>query len=209
MRKKEKKMEFDKSRVYTALNADELRAGDKVFVAHNMRLLKWDVESNHNPEILEFIRDEDKSDRFAIRSRCSGENIMYPLAYLVERKENCTNCGKYEECGYMQATSRFASLNRCDDYKPKTEQKAEKHFRPFKDTDELIKVWLEKRMITYPDLTLPHIWVRLKVNFCKQKGQVITKFDDSYVSVNGDCKTMQALFNDYEFLDGSVCGVEE
>ena len=33
-------MKFDKSRVYTALNADELKVGSKVIVADSVRALK-------------------------------------------------------------------------------------------------------------------------------------------------------------------------
>ena len=242
-------MTFEKDRVFTALNADELKQGDKVIGGNTLADLKYKV----GIETLDTILDEGETYRFTTKE---GEKWLMVL--LVERKENCTNC-KYSnphknllycEDDNIPIYVGGEKLSVCDKYASKTEQKAEKnlcdtckdtypgcpafvrdvkfgngkgndnvveckyydkkkHYRPFKDTDELIKVWLEKRMITYPDLTLPHIWVRLKVNFCKQKGQVITKFDDSYVSVNGDCKTMQALFNDYEFLDGSVCGVEE
>lgn len=70
-------MEFDKSRVYTALNADELKAGSEVFLADNMQELKGMVEDGDSPRVLEAIRSEDSMYRFATRTSA------YCLAYLV------------------------------------------------------------------------------------------------------------------------------
>ena len=39
-------MEFDKNKVYTALNADELKVGSKVIVANYLESLKAQVEAN-------------------------------------------------------------------------------------------------------------------------------------------------------------------
>ena len=39
-------MEFDRSRVYTALNADEVKPGSKVFVADSLAALKLKVKEN-------------------------------------------------------------------------------------------------------------------------------------------------------------------
>lgn len=37
-------MKFDKSKLYTAVNADELKVGSKVFVADNLEELRTEVE---------------------------------------------------------------------------------------------------------------------------------------------------------------------
>ena len=202
-------MEFDKSRVYTALNADELKPGDKVIVADDLSTLKEKVKKGEDIETIREIYSEDCQERFDVE-------IRYTLAYLVERKKNCTNCS--HSC---------KSINSCLRYEPKTEQKAEtpelislgngqyaerKHCRPFKNTDELIKVWDAKigtpKWGTDGDLTMPHIWVRRKE--ANSKGQLITEFgDELHVSMGKEGYNMFDLFLLFTFLDGSVCGVEE
>ena len=259
-------MEFQRERVYTPLNADELRAGDKVIVDYDIAHLKEQVRCGDSFPCHEIkrINAEDITCRFYV-----GDGNDYPLAYLVERKENCTNCGSHEVCGYVQNVSKFACFNRCENWKPnlnvrvdnrvdvieysepktkpkaseicinceyystgycnkhdkptmyynvcpyfllynpKTEQKAEPHYRPFKDTDELIKVFCEKTPKIYDKddekLFMPYIWVKDKESGDIElismfgRGEVFTR---EYTDLND-------LFDDYTFLDGSVCGVEE
>ena len=69
-------MEFDKSRVYTALNADELKVGSKVLLADDLRELKRLVENDVIPDTLEFVRAETYQFRFL-----SGTD--FALAYLI------------------------------------------------------------------------------------------------------------------------------
>lgn len=74
-------MEFDKSKVYTAVNADELKIGCRVFVADNLGKLKQLVSDNTETEILSKIQDESRAHRFVV---VQGEYILsYALAYLV------------------------------------------------------------------------------------------------------------------------------
>ena len=263
----ESKMEFQRERVYTALNADELKQGDKVIVARSLSLLKTAIENTEKHiKTLEKINNEEFAFRFVVN------NTTFPLAYLVERKENCTNCGKTECSAHSEhddfkvavcsnwipkaepktepkaekkcETCRFVNCgfkdfnhdNNCDRWEAEKKcgdctadeicvegkkiykdascpyHRAEPHYRPFKDTDELIKVWGEKIGSTDywgkgADLTMPLIWVRRKE--ANTKGQLITNFGDSCVVVSGVLEGMQTLFTDFTFLDGSVCGVEE
>lgn len=74
-------MEFDKSKVYTAINADELKIGSKVILADALEELKVNVECNRNNFILKDIRPENASARFY-----DGVYAWY-LAYLVEEPE--------------------------------------------------------------------------------------------------------------------------
>ena len=204
-------MQFDKSRAYTSLNADELRAGDKVIVGDTLAELKDRVSRDFKGEIITGILDEERCVRFEI-----GDN-NYTLAYLIERKENCTNCdmGEMDEDDWIGCSpdkigkEDVAKTWCCDNWKPKTKQKAESHYRPFKNTDELIKVWLEKGgKWQKRELTMPYIWVKRK-NFPKDRGTLITSLDDDIVYVGICQRTMDELFDDYTFLDGSPCGVEE
>lgn len=224
-------MEFQRERVYTALNADELKAGDKVIGAKQLGNLKYQVsQKDYYAWTIKEIKEDTYSDRFV-----TG-NGAFPLVYLIERADNCTNCGEGRwdaehkkilcdpvNCGNGNVIFRNHEIEVCEYYKPITKQKAEipelislgngqyverKHYRPFRNTDELIKAWIAKRMVTYPDLCLPHIWVRRKET--NSKGQLITEFSDElHVSMGKEGYNMIDLFLLFTFLDGSVCGVEE
>ena len=75
-------MEFDKSRVYTALNADELKIGSKVILGNTLTELKEAVEVEKEEAIqnLAIIHGEDIMLRFTGDKYHSG----YTLAYLIE-----------------------------------------------------------------------------------------------------------------------------
>ena len=74
-------MDFDKSKVYTALNADELKTGSKVIVADTLGELKNCVTREVNIQKLKEIREDFWEYRFAT----CDEN--YALAYLLETPE--------------------------------------------------------------------------------------------------------------------------
>lgn len=228
-------MEFQRERVYTALNADELRAGDKVIAACAISTLKRQIETDSKYiKVREIYRiADDKTDhRFRFKD---GGQPSAPFAYLVERKENCTNCHyaylKDEgiECALNDEPKptllyEDAKLNRCRAWgkraKPKTDtpelislgngQYVErKHYRPFRDTDELIKVWGEKIKAfcdEIPPIVMPLIWVQDKESGARL---LITIYKKSWFSTETKCGSMEAIFNWYTFLDGSPCGVEE
>ncbi|MBO7123220.1 MAG: hypothetical protein J6V90_08080 [Treponema sp.] len=71
-------MEFDKSRVYTAANADELKERSTVIVADSLFSLKLKVEKGAYFSKLERVLSENEEYRFQV---ASGEWL---LAYLVE-----------------------------------------------------------------------------------------------------------------------------
>lgn len=72
-------MEFDKSRVYTAVNADELKIGSKCMFACNVFTLKDHVRNDYPAEILINVYSETTVERFK-----SDSDELYPLAYLIE-----------------------------------------------------------------------------------------------------------------------------
>ena len=74
-------MTFDKSRVYTALNADELKVGSKVYVSDSMYYLKKCVEDNLESCILTEVLLEKEAKRFCINDMI---NEQWQLAYLIE-----------------------------------------------------------------------------------------------------------------------------
>ena len=74
-------MEFDKSRVYTALNADELQIGSRCFFSDTVRGLRRKVEEESDANRVEtFYRLHNKGgdDLFV------GNNYAYCYAYLIE-----------------------------------------------------------------------------------------------------------------------------
>lgn len=78
-------MEYDKRKVYTALNADELKGGVKVIVADTLERLKSRVRENDVSKLsgrLLSVWPEDYEYRFQFED----EN-KYALAYLVEEPE--------------------------------------------------------------------------------------------------------------------------
>lgn len=77
-------MEFDKSRVYTALNADELKPGSKIIVANYLESLKAQVEANSYPSYvveLSQIMGTSSTNRFKV------DNKTFNLAYLISKSE--------------------------------------------------------------------------------------------------------------------------
>ena len=74
-------MEFDNSKVYTALDADNLKVGSIVIVAHDLAHLRVFVHDDVTC-ILEKILDEENTCRFI-----ANEGEVYSLAYLVSEPE--------------------------------------------------------------------------------------------------------------------------
>ena len=70
-------MEFQKERVFTALNADELKPGSKVIVADTIDELKQYVEDDCDTSIVTNIMPEFYAERF------NSNNKNYNLAYLI------------------------------------------------------------------------------------------------------------------------------
>ena len=78
-------MEFDINRVYTAVNADEVKVGSKVVCANTIKDLKQKVEENDITEIT-YIKDECYENRFSIWM-IDNAILGYALAYLVSEPE--------------------------------------------------------------------------------------------------------------------------
>ena len=75
-------MEFNKSKVYTALNADELKIGSKVIVGDNLSELKENVLKHRLPKTIKVVESEDNEHRFLC-----DDSFHYALAYLVSVPE--------------------------------------------------------------------------------------------------------------------------
>ncbi len=78
-------MEFDKSRVFTALNADEVKVGSKGYFADSIRILKETIKETLKDSCaaaygeIDEIKDDSCSCRFSIK-----KNSAYSFFYLVK-----------------------------------------------------------------------------------------------------------------------------
>lgn len=77
-------MDFDKSRVYTALNADEVKVGSKVVCANTIKDLKRKVAENEITEI-KGIKDDCYENRFS--AWFDDDLLGYALAYLISEPD--------------------------------------------------------------------------------------------------------------------------
>ena len=74
-------MEFDKSRVYTAVNADELKIGSKVICADTVKALRKKVQADDYAQYVQpFIRLYDNGYDVQFLADC----YTYNYAYLIE-----------------------------------------------------------------------------------------------------------------------------
>lgn len=77
-------MEFDKSRVFSAVNADELKVGSKCIFADDLRELRRLVSIEDTSQVLIAIEGENYTHRFRIaKADCMGDTL-FALAYLIE-----------------------------------------------------------------------------------------------------------------------------
>lgn len=74
-------MEFDKSRIYTSVNAEDIKIGSRVVVADNLETLKQRLEEEDFVTLLN-IRGEEYSTRFVVPKYCPTA-----LCYLVSEPE--------------------------------------------------------------------------------------------------------------------------
>ena len=86
--------------------------------------------------------------------------------------------------------------------------KPEETYRPFKDCDELIEWWDKHRTVKdRPQNAMPLIWLKHKVE--SDKKCIIIAYWDTVVFLRNEWLTLEYLFKNYEFLDGTPCGVKE
>lgn len=89
-------MEFQKERCYTAVNADELEAGDMVIVADTLAQLQRHVATVESVHTLMSVEDSDKQYRFNINF-CT----YFALAYLIAKHDD-----PYKEFAKAQVEGR-------------------------------------------------------------------------------------------------------
>ena len=85
--------------------------------------------------------------------------------------------------------------------------KPEKKYRPFADTGEFLQTFVNKYFSAVPnEKYIMSIWLRVKKDI--EHHVLITSYDSNTVFIRGRSHTMLELFTDFEFLDGTTCGME-
>jgi hypothetical protein len=79
-------MEFQKERVFTALNADELKIGSKVIIGDTVEALRNRVRNGTAPLTLSEIRSDGYERRFRVEEYTEPESA-YSFVYLVSLPE--------------------------------------------------------------------------------------------------------------------------
>ena len=91
------------------------------------------------------------------------------------------------------------------DYRVKEEPK----YRPYKDTEEMINDFCERFGVKRTNFGEPFIWVKSKdVGILIIRKCLITEFYLKAVILgsNNEVSHLSELFDDYTYLDGSLCG---
>lgn len=175
-------MKFDKSKVFTALNADELKVGSKGYFTDNIESLELVVQSEDYLAFgeLEKIQKPNMSYRFGMKESDKSFNLFY----LVKEPQ-------------------------------------EKKFRPYSNPDEMIEDF-KRRYNAYGGwsgkdnpMYNPMIWVKSKTTGFRH---LVTDYgdDDNCDYCNRSCiwigsfsLVFKELLDDYTYLDGTPCGIEE
>ena len=163
-------MEFLKERVFTALNADELKVGSKGYFADSLGGLRTQVEQgNTELKCLTAVTNDFNMSRF-----CTGSSA-FTMFYLAEEPQ-------------------------------------EKKFRPYKDTDEMINHFYRHFNLIPQEYHLPMIWIKAKG--VEKNKYLITRFSENDIVTMTFEKcvystNLRVLSDDYTYLDGSPCGIEE
>ena len=78
-------MEFDKAKVYTALNADELKVCSKVIIGNTIEALRNRVQNGTTPLTLSEIRSDRYEKRFKVAEY--EEDSVFSFIYLISEPE--------------------------------------------------------------------------------------------------------------------------
>ena len=103
-------MEFDKSKVFTAINADELKVGSKGYFADRKEILIEQVQSEKNSFCLTRIRDGEFP--FGIKN-----GSLFRYFYLVEEPKEPTKrpCNRDELLAMLQQQGLPMLINKQND----------------------------------------------------------------------------------------------
>lgn len=174
-------MEFDKSKIFTSVNADEVKIGSKGYFADSLGQLKQKVRDDEEIEEIAEIEPEREKSRFIYKdykNQC-GIEFSFSLFYLVEEPKEKTY-RPYRTCAEM--ISDF--IERYNSY--------------------------SGAINTHNPMYNPLIWLILKSDNSKRLVfGFLTNSENGLDYVNIASLTyvsLGAIFENYTYLDGSPCG---
>ena len=211
-------MTFDKSKVYTAVNAYELNTGDIVYLADTVSRLKYLVrldDKNYLETISRIFKEEAKN-RFA-----DEDCFPYSLAYLVcpERNAEAFKAWhKGEKIEYAEPDENESSVWRLFEneepnwYKFHYRPAQVKEYRAFDSIDELTTEFVKRFQTKTPSYALPLIWVKSSEKGNNDRylinGYIDNEENGQLVKIGDKYYGLCVLFAAFKFLDGSPCGVK-
>ena len=95
------------------------------------------------------------------------------------------------------------------------EEPKEEKYRPYQDNNELIidfTIRATNDFYKSLPMTIPFVWIKTKKNedivLITRYGRDIKNNNTSFVVIDGELYSLEALFNLYTYLDGSPCGIK-
>jgi len=135
-----------------------------------------------------------------------ADNMSDLKEFVAEHGGKVKDLGVIEAIGAEDISERFKLVNDIHYALAYLVQKVE--YRPFKNTKELVEVFMKIAHILPYDYAffMPFIWVKNKATGDKEL--ILSYGKDMYYTENtaGD---MQGLLDCYTFLDGTPCGVKK
>lgn len=198
---------FDKKFVYLEWN-DCLKC-KKVLVCDGLQLMRRQVndgtaklrcveDNSRNSELCPFIDECGTSWALVYYDPNYECKVAYAQGKIIQYKSHYSF--EWKDCDDPKWSDKY-------EYRVKPEE-PEKKWRPFKDIQELRNAWSDKAGLSV-DYEEPMIWVRDKERPDITRLIIAFNADHKSVSLAGYWCALESLFNDYEFLDGTPCGVEE
>lgn len=207
MEKAEKKI-FDPRFVHFMWN-DELE-GKEGFIASTIRRIIDCVENDVRANRWQKLEESHNTDLpFHSTTGMDYGFAYYDPLYEVKQAWKQGKMVQYMTTinvknGWADVTEDWAwDVNRDTQYRIKPE----KDLRPFKDIQELKNAWSDKAGMS-EDYEEPLIWVRWKDG---NEHRLINAYNyggGDELRICGDWVSLKQLFEQYEFIDGSRCGVE-
>lgn len=188
---------------------DDSLEGKEGFTAHNIDVLRDAVEKNELNRRCTVTKSGGDDRPFKAESLICFRFFYYDPHY--EYKKAWLDGKKVQHMttinvknGWADVTDDWAwDINHDTQYRIKPE----KEWRPFKDIQEFKNAWSDKAGLS-ADYEEPMIWVRWKGG---KEHKLINAYNyggGDELRICGDWVSLEQLFERYEFIDGTPCGVE-
>lgn len=188
---------------------DEVLVGKIGFAADNIDVLQNAVEKNELNRRCIVTKSGGNDHPFESKSLIRFRFFYYDPLYIFKEAWKEGRAVQYMTTinvknGWADVTKDWAwDINHDTQYRIKPER----DLRPFKDIQELKNAWSDKAGVS-ADYEEPMIWVRWKDG---NEHRLINAYNyggGREIKICGDWVSLRQLFERYEFIDGTPCGVE-